>query len=263
MSDKDLSIRGKNEVSQDEIERIWRATEWMSAQTPLEIRQAMLILKENGIPISVTEQMLLTVMTDIRAALTKDESKFAHLVAGTESIVSTLQTVNPLKVKLDKVSQDNAMLRDQVDGLEAKLDLVLEKLGVHDGESKLIVVEPEGGESDGGESNQDIAEHRVSSPEQLEVAQEKYDARIGSAWAKQPDQGPLYAFVCNTVDVRPLGNGASEKLPCKYIYQTGRLRPDDPAEDFRCPLHDTPLSFVGEAPLNDPRQFRKKIREKF
>ena len=249
MSDKDLSIRSKNEVSQDEIERIWRATEWMSAQTPLEIRQAMLILKQNNISISVTEQMLLTVMTDIRAALTKDESKFAHLVAGTETIVSGLQEVNPLKIKLDKVSQENAMLRDQVDGLEAKLDLILARLT---GKTNQAVLDapPDRSESDG------------SSMEEAESPQEPYDARIGSAWAKQPDQGPLYAFVCRRIDVRPLGNGESENLPCKYIYQTGRLRPDDPLEQFRCPLHGTPLSFVGEAPSNNPRQFRKQIREK-
>ena len=242
MSDKELSVRGKNEVSQDEIERIWRATEWMSAQTRLEIRQAMLILKQNNIPISVTEQMLLTVMTDIRAALTKDENKFAHLVAGTETIVSTLQEVNPLKVKLDKVSQDNAMLRDQVDGLEAKLDLILEKLGGR------AVFHDKSGDAELAEPGASIE----LSNEQSAVPEEKHDARIGSAWAKQPDQGPLYYFVCEA---------NVENVPCEYVYRSGRLKNDD-GHDFRCPTHNMALSFVGDAHANTPREFRKEIREK-
>jgi hypothetical protein len=249
MSDKDpkdLTVRGANEVSQDEIERIWRATEWMSPQTPLEIRRVMLILKENGIPISVTEQMLLTVMTDIRAALTKDESKFAHLVAGTETIVSTLQEVNPLNVRLDKISQENAMLRDQVDDLEAKLDLILEKLGA--GASAAL----RANNATTDDRGEEVMEHRESAPEELAEAQEKYDARIGSAWAKAPEQGPLYAFVCEA---------RVENGPCEYVYRSGRLKNDD-GEDFHCPLHNTPLSFVGETHLNDSRQFRKEIREK-
>jgi hypothetical protein len=171
MSDKELSVRGKNEVSQDEIERIWRATEWMSAQTPLEIRQAMLILKQNNIPISVTEQMLLTVMTDIRAALTKSDNKFSHLVAGAETIVSTLQEVNPLNVKLQNVLRDNSILREQMDSLEAKIDVMLKRGALNNIWRRLRVWFS-------GVLEQSQQEESAAPA----IPEEPYDARIGSAW---------------------------------------------------------------------------------
>jgi hypothetical protein len=104
-------------ITQREVDRIWQNTEYLSAQTPLEVRIAITKMNDAGYTITPAEQALMGAVFDMRAALFRDESKFAHLVAGTETIVGELQKVNQLAAILDE--QKRVMQR-----LEAGVELL-------------------------------------------------------------------------------------------------------------------------------------------
>jgi hypothetical protein len=103
--DQELALAVKNgDITKEEVERIWQNTTDLSANTPIATRKAVLLMKQAGSfekawPIFYKEVMRQN--SEIMAAFNRDESKFAHLVAGTEAIVKTLQNVNPLVERLD------------------------------------------------------------------------------------------------------------------------------------------------------------------
>src|SRR5215472_5785210 len=97
----------------------------LSAQTPIEFRVAVMKLGRNLDPLM---SLVLSQMMDIRAAMTKDESKFAHLVAGTETIVKTLQNVNPLVERLRRQEELIDSLSDQLNRAEGKIDALLQAM---------------------------------------------------------------------------------------------------------------------------------------
>lgn len=103
--DQELALAIKNgDITKEEVERIWQNTTDLSANTPIATRKAVLLMKQAGSfekawPIFYKEVMRQN--SEIMAAFNRDESKFAHLVAGTETIVKTLQNLNPLVERLD------------------------------------------------------------------------------------------------------------------------------------------------------------------
>ena len=60
-------------ITQQELERVWQQTSFLSAQTPVEFRLAVVKLQDAGIPLDPLMSLVLSQMMDIRAAMTKDE----------------------------------------------------------------------------------------------------------------------------------------------------------------------------------------------
>src|SRR5215472_14895726 len=112
----------RGDITQADVDRIWEETSFLSAQTPIEFRVAVMKLGKKLDPLMT---LVLSQMMDIRAAMTKDESKFAHLVAGTETIVKTLQNVNPLVERLRRQEEMIDSLTNQLERTEAKLDRLM------------------------------------------------------------------------------------------------------------------------------------------
>ena len=99
------------EVTKEEVERVWSQTENLSPQTPFEIRKAVVEMKAAGYEMTPAEQFTLSAVLDLRAALYRDESKFAHLVAGTETVVESLRNVNALSATIDELKMSVQMLQ--------------------------------------------------------------------------------------------------------------------------------------------------------
>lgn len=116
--DKQLALRIENgEVSKEEVERVWAETRDLAAQTDFDTRRAVVALRRCGSlsdswPVFFTQ--LTQMMSQMRGAMTNENSKFAHLVAGTETIVKTLQAVNPLKERLEWQSRQIRELTELV-----------------------------------------------------------------------------------------------------------------------------------------------------
>ena len=97
----DALAEGK--ITQAEIDHVWRETEYLSPQTPIEIRQAIVNLEKAGHHVSGAEQVILQTVMDLRAALYRDGSSFQHLVAGTETIVDKLQAINKWEALVERL----------------------------------------------------------------------------------------------------------------------------------------------------------------
>jgi hypothetical protein len=122
--DKALALRiERGEVSQEEVNHVWAETRDLSAQTPFETRRAIVELRKCGSlndawPVfftHMTEQM-----SQMAGAMTRDDSKFAHLVAGTETVVRELQKVGPLAANLTDLKRQMQYLTDEVRQLRAE-----------------------------------------------------------------------------------------------------------------------------------------------
>jgi len=166
-------------LPQKEIDRIWGLTEFMSAQTPLETRMMVVKMIDAGITFTPRELFEMTVLMDIRAAMTKDESKFAHLVAGTQTIVKTLQNVNPLVARLERQEEMIDSLSNQLDRAEGKIDALLQAMA---GGGKLeIKHEVLTGGDEEATFLADTAAAALNSPV-AEPADETYDPEVGCPW---------------------------------------------------------------------------------
>jgi len=113
-------------------------------------------------------------MSEMQGALTRDDSKFAHLVAGTETVVRELQKVGPLASNLTDLKRQMQYLTDEVrqlrsERVQAKKPWWMRLFGVRE---KVVVVaddyhspdvDPDDYERDGEQARRDS---------------------IGSAWAK-------------------------------------------------------------------------------
>ena len=103
--DKVLQRRIANgEVTQEQVERVWQATSDLSAQTTYETRLAVMNLRKSGYKVTPAENMILNTVLDLRAALYRDESKFSHLVAGSETIVEELRKVGTLSAQIQSLN---------------------------------------------------------------------------------------------------------------------------------------------------------------
>jgi hypothetical protein len=157
-------------ITQQEVDRVWRETEYLSAQTPIEVRQMIVKIKEAGQDVTLIQQVMLQAVLDLRAAMFRDESKFAHLVAGTEAIVDKLQAINKWETLVENLSA-------KLDELSLKVDM-LGRGGV------MVDQEPEPDEWTGAKPiDFDLDLPTAYEPE----PEEEYDRKIGSNWdAKNP-----------------------------------------------------------------------------
>lgn len=175
-------------ITQVEVDKIWEETSFLSAQTPIEFRVAVIKLKGVGQEVDPLTALVLSQMMDIRAAMTKDESKFAHLVAGTEVIVKTLKNVNPLIQRLDRQEMMIDSLTELLERAEAKIDTLMQAAA----EGGKLTIKHEvlhGGEEE-AEFLAKTAADAIASP-MAEPTDELYDGNVGSAWdPKNPAKGP-------------------------------------------------------------------------
>ena len=158
-------------ISQAEVDHIWRETEFLSPQTPIEVRRVVMSIKEAGENITLAQQITLQAVLDLRAALYRDESKFAHLVSGTETIVGALQEVNKLALIVEKLEtrldETNMLVQRMIDLRGAGGLSLWQRLKRFIGFSRL--------------PDEEAPCQQVSSPAQPEV-EEDYDRMIGSHW---------------------------------------------------------------------------------
>jgi hypothetical protein len=177
----------RGEITQAEVDEIWSKTTFLSAQTPIEFRRAVIAI--GGDKLDPLMTLVLSQMMDIRAAMTKDESKFAHLVAGTETIVKTLKNVNPLVERLNRQEMMIDSLSDQLERSEAKIDALLQAMA-EGGKLEIKHQVLTGGDEE-AEFLAKTAADALSSPI-AEPTEEPYDGNVGSAWdPKNPAKGPV------------------------------------------------------------------------
>jgi hypothetical protein len=160
-------------ITQQEVDRVWRETEYLSAQTPIEVRQMIVKLKDAGHEVTGVEQVLMQCVLDLRAALYRDENKFAHLVAGTETIVDKLQAINRWEMLVENLSSKLDVLSSVVEDLIE--DRRTEKAG------GLPPLPPEPDEWTGAEPI-NFDEPRDTSSVLEPEPEEEYDRKIGSNW---------------------------------------------------------------------------------
>jgi hypothetical protein len=121
----------RGEVTKEQVAEIWHATEDLPATTPIETRKAVIAIRKAGAGHDPIEAMALAyphfmrfVMDSVartEAALTKDESKFAHLVAHTDDVVRELQKVGPITSAFQDLRARHEFLTAKLERIEALL----------------------------------------------------------------------------------------------------------------------------------------------
>jgi len=234
MDDKQLAIAIQNgEISKAEVEQIWALTSDLSPQTPITVRRALIGLRnatKNKPPLEALAlawplfmDFMMTAMTETQGALMRDESKFAHLVAGTETIVKTLQNVNPLVRHLEtldrRIDDLRALIEERLPGSNSQMPPA-ERVGSDVAlDIETLMEQGPASAEDGPHDNPTDGPHDNPTDEMEEKARAE---SIGSAWAKPPDQGPLYIWQCPTPG-------------CDYIYKSGKMPdPDRPYVCLKC-----------------------------
>lgn len=121
-------------MTQDQTAALWSKTSFLNAQVPAATRMAMagilnlLEVASTDIPSpaivgAVREFMglMISQVTDIRGALTRDDSKFALLVAHTDEVVESMRAVNLLAERLTNIYAVQERVLEAVDKLAAKV----------------------------------------------------------------------------------------------------------------------------------------------
>ena len=120
-------------VDPGDVGQLWQATSFLNAQAPMATRIAVrqILSMEEG-PERNKEFMglMLSQVTDIRGALTRDESKYAHLVAHTDEIVESMRNVTQLANRLEGVKNGIEATNERIDRFEVLLNAIAEKMGV-------------------------------------------------------------------------------------------------------------------------------------
>lgn len=116
----------------NELRQLWEDTSFLSAQTPMATRIAVRQLEtlEGGERDKAFMGLMISQVTDIRAALTKDESKFANLVGHTDEIVDSMKGVVQLNERLTGVNLRIDDTNSRIDRLAVMLNAIAEKMGV-------------------------------------------------------------------------------------------------------------------------------------
>lgn len=115
-----------------ELRQLWEDTAFLSAQTPMATRIAVRQLEtlDGGERDKAFMGLMISQVTDIRAALTKDESKFANLVGHTDEIVDSMKGVVQLNERLTGVNLRIDDTNERIDRLAVMLNAIAEKMGV-------------------------------------------------------------------------------------------------------------------------------------
>lgn len=178
------------EVSKAEVEKVWRETDYLSAQTPYEVRKMVVEMKEAGHQITPAEQVIIQSVLDLRAALFRSDSKFAHLVSGTEFIVDKLQAVNRWELVVEQLNGRVSELTTMVSRLVEQREQDRQK---NDRVKKALAIlladdEPSPPPQDDNPSwfaPADLGaihdESEVATPAEP-LVEEPYDRKIGSNW---------------------------------------------------------------------------------
>lgn len=116
----------------EELQALWAETSFLSAQTPMATRIA--VRQINALEGKEREKefmgLMISQVTDIRAAMTKDESKFAHLVSHADEIVESMRGVVQLSERLEGVKRGIESTNERMDRFESLLGAIAEKFGV-------------------------------------------------------------------------------------------------------------------------------------
>lgn len=124
-----------------ELKELWADTSFMSAQVPLATRIAVRQIHglmqvadlSPALIMALTEfaSLVISQVTDIRGAMTRDENKFAHLVAHTDEIVEAMrgvtqlaERINVFNGRLSQIEEREAKIEHDIAGIAA----VLQKL---------------------------------------------------------------------------------------------------------------------------------------
>ena len=123
--DQQLQADIKNGVySVEQVADIWRKTEDLSPQTNINARRMVIAIREAGkgrgpiealavqFPLFVNE--MLRIGSETQAALMRDESKFAHLVAGAEMVAKSMEQFGHLATFFEDHQQEMRYLRDEI-----------------------------------------------------------------------------------------------------------------------------------------------------
>lgn len=107
-------------MTQEDIKNLWAKTEFLNPQVPVATRIAINQIQTLGKGKTGTELiaaqwpefmgLVVSQLGDVRGALVRDESKFAHLVAHTDEVVEAMRNVTQLAEKLDVIAQRLARL---------------------------------------------------------------------------------------------------------------------------------------------------------
>ena len=116
----------------DEIRQLWEDTAFLNAQTPMATRIAVRQIDSLEGPEreKAYQGMLLSQILDVRAALNKDESKFANLVSHTDEIVDSMKGVVQLNERLTGLNMRIDDTNERIDRLAVMMNAIAEKLGV-------------------------------------------------------------------------------------------------------------------------------------
>ena len=120
-------------VAPEELKALWADTSFLNAQAPMATRIAVrqiLSLEEGPERNKEFMGLMLSQVTDIRGALTKDESKFAHLVSHTDEILEGMKGAVQLAERLTVVNLSIDDTNERIDRLATMLNAIAEKLGV-------------------------------------------------------------------------------------------------------------------------------------
>lgn len=111
-------------VTVAEVQEIWRKTEDLSPQTNINARREVIALRELGkgkgpiealaVQFPVFVNMVLKATNETQAALMRDESKFAHLVAGAEMVAKSMESFGHLATFFEDHQQEMRYLRDEI-----------------------------------------------------------------------------------------------------------------------------------------------------
>lgn len=161
----------RGEVTREEVQSIWDQTSDMTAQAPITARRAVIAMRKAPLSekMMIAANEMLRVASNIEGAMTRDESRFSHLVAGAESVAKSMQNIGDIEDRLDHMDH---RLGDLTDKLEQLTSVLIEH-----GLSKVEI---------DARSDAD-AEAKAASEPEIDPEQEAERARkktIGSAWAK-------------------------------------------------------------------------------
>ena len=156
------AVAGNLDLPAAQVKELWAKTSFMSAQAPAATRMAVaqiMALSKDDAPAgfwgrlfgqakpdaSAMEKqwpefmgLMISQISDIRGAMNRDESKFAHLVAHTDEVVESMRGVAQLNERLGNLWQAQRANEDRLANLERGMLAIAEALNVTITKSELL-----------------------------------------------------------------------------------------------------------------------------